>query len=181
MIIFRRRTFGFGSHTRPLVDSYAFGFKSVTVVIEPMRREDLPEVLAIEVASFALPWTVGMFESELARGDIAESLVARLAEGQRPGPVVGYLCAWVVGEEVHINNLAVGPRWRRRGIAGALLGAGLDRARARGARRAFLEVRVSNVGAQALYRRHGFEPAGIRKRYYDRPIEDALIMRRERL
>lgn len=153
----------------------------MTLVIEPMRREDLPEVLAIEVASFALPWTREMFESELTRGDIAESLVARLAEEQRPGPVAGYLCAWVVGEEVHINNLAVGPQWRRRGIAAALLEAALERARARGARCAFLEVRVSNLAAQALYRRHGFEPAGIRKRYYDRPVEDALIMRRRRL
>lgn len=153
----------------------------MTVVIEPLRREDLPEVLAIEVASFALPWTPEMFESELARGDISENLVARLAEAGTPSPVVGYICVWVVGEELHINNLAVSPRWRRRGIAGALLEAALDRGRARGARCAFLEVRASNVGAQALYRRYGFESAGVRRRYYDRPIEDAVIMRREGL
>jgi ribosomal protein S18 acetylase RimI-like enzyme len=57
----------------------------------------------------------------------------------------------------------------------------MERGRARGAHCAFLEVRASNVGAQALYRRHGFGLAGVRKSYYDHPIEDAVIMRRESL
>ncbi len=153
----------------------------MTLLIEPMRRQDLAEVLAIEVASFALPWTEEMFENELARGDISEILVARLADAGVPPPVGGYICIWVVGDEAHVNNIAVDPRWRRRGIAGALLEAVLDYGRARGARRAFLEVRASNAAAQALYRRFGFEPAGIRKRYYDHPVEDAVIMKREGL
>ncbi len=151
----------------------------MTLLIEPMRRQDLPEILAIEVVSFALPWTQEMFENELARGDISEILVARLADAGLPPPIAGYICIWVVGDEAHINNIAVDPRWRRRGIAGALLEAALDFGRGRGARRAFLEVRISNAAAQALYRRFGFEPAGIRRRYYDHPIEDALIMKRE--
>jgi len=153
----------------------------LTILIEPMRREDLPGVLAIEVASFALPWTEEMFENDLARGDLSEALIARLSDVGTPPPLVGYICVWVVGEELHINNLAVDPRWRRRGIAGALLTAALERGRARGARCAFLEVRASNVGAQALYRRYGFEPAGVRKHYYDHPVEDAVVMRREGL
>jgi ribosomal-protein-alanine N-acetyltransferase len=153
----------------------------MTLRIEPMRQEDLPEVLIIEVASFPLPWTKEMFENELARRDLSEALVARLPDAGTPPPIVGYMCGWVVGEELHINNLAVAPRWRRRGIAGALLAAALERGRARGARCAFLEVRASNVGAQALYRRYGFEPAGVRKRYYNHPIEDAVVMRRETL
>jgi ribosomal-protein-alanine N-acetyltransferase len=151
------------------------------VLIEPMRREDLPGVLTIEVASFALPWAEEMFENELARGDLSEALVARASDAGSPPPIVGYICVWVVGEELHINNVAVDPRWRRRGIAGALLAAALERGRARGARCAFLEVRASNVGAQALYRRYGFEPAAVRKRYYDHPIEDAVVMKREGL
>jgi ribosomal-protein-alanine N-acetyltransferase len=153
----------------------------MTIVIEPMRREDLPEILAIEVASFALPWTEEMFKHELARGDLSEVLIARLADAGTPPPIGGYICVWVVGDELHINNIAVDPRWRRRGIAGGLLEAALERGRIRGVRRAFLEVRVSNVGAQALYRRYGFELAGVRKGYYDGPIEDAVIMRREGL
>jgi ribosomal-protein-alanine N-acetyltransferase len=153
----------------------------MTLLIEPMRWEDLPEVLAVEAVSFALPWTEEMFANDLARKDLSEALVARLPDAGVPPPVTGYICAWVVGDEFHINNLAVDPRWRRRGIAGALLRAAMERARVRGARCAFLEVRASNVGAQALYRRHGFELAGVRKGYYDRPQEDAVIMRRESL
>jgi ribosomal-protein-alanine N-acetyltransferase len=98
-----------------------------------------------------------------------------------PPPLSGYICVWVVGEELHVNNLAVDPRWRRRGIAGALLEAALDHGRLQGARRAFLEVRASNMAAQGLYRRYGFEAAGVRKRYYDHPTEDAVIMKREGL
>ncbi len=153
----------------------------MALVIEPMRRDDLPEVLAIEVASFALPWTKEMFENDLARRDLSESLVARLPEAGTPPPIVGYICVWIVGEEIHINNVAVAPRWRRRGIAGALLTATLEQGRARGASSAFLEVRASNVGAQALYRRYGFKPAGVRRSYYDHPIEDAVVMKREGL
>ena len=153
----------------------------MAILIEPMRREDLPRVLNIEVASFALPWTEEMFENELARGDLSEALVARPPEAGTLPPIVGYICSWVVGEELHINNIAVDPRWRRRGIAGALLDATLERGRARGANCALLEVRASNAGAQALYRRYGFEPAGVRKGYYDHPVEDAVIMRRDGL
>ena len=153
----------------------------MTLLIEPIRREDLPEVMAIEVASFARPWTQEMFENELARGEISEILVARDSDAGNPAFIAGYICVWVVGEEMHINNVAVDPRRRRRGVAGALLEAALDHGRLGGARRAFLEVRASNRAAQSLYRRFGFQAAGIRTRYYDHPFEDAVIMKRERL
>jgi ribosomal-protein-alanine N-acetyltransferase len=151
------------------------------VRIEPMTVSDLPEVLCIEAVSFGLPWTQDMFERELGRGTLSELLVARALEGGTPPPLVGYLCAWVVTDELHINNLAVDPRWRRRGVAATLLRAALDRGRARQTRRAFLEVRASNLGAQALYEKLGFAPTGIRKRYYTHPIEDAVIMVCDRL
>jgi ribosomal-protein-alanine N-acetyltransferase len=153
----------------------------MALVIERMRQEDVPEVLSIEVASFALPWTEEMFMRDLARRDLSEPLVARLPDAGTLPPIVGYICVWVVGEELHINNVAVAPRFRRRGIAGALLEAALERGQARGARCAYLEVRASNVGAQALYRRYGFKPAGVRRRYYDHPTEDAVVMKREGL
>jgi ribosomal-protein-alanine N-acetyltransferase len=153
----------------------------MTLRIEPMCAKDLQAVLAIEHASFSLPWTEDMFLQDLARGDLAEILVARSPEAGEPAPITGFLCYWVVQDEMHINNLAVDPRWRRRGIAMALLRAGLDRARGRGARHAFLEVRASNVAAQALYRRAGFRAAGTRRRYYSHPVEDAVIMRRSGL
>jgi ribosomal-protein-alanine N-acetyltransferase len=153
----------------------------MSILIEPLRPEDLPEVLAIEVASFRHPWTGEMFENELARQDISKILIARLADAGTPPPLAGYVCVWVIGDEVHINNIAVDPRWRRRGIATALLDAALDHGRVRGGRRAFLEVRASNLAAQTLYRQFGFHAAGIRKRYYDHPVEDAVVMRRDRL
>ena len=146
-----------------------------------MRREDLAEVMAIEVASFALPWTEEMFANELVRGTLSELLVARLASAGDPPPLGGYICVWVVTDELHINNLAVNPRWRRRGIAAALLECALTRGRDSGARAAYLEVRVSNGAAQGLYRRFHFAPVGVRTRYYTHPVEDALIMRREPL
>ena len=153
----------------------------MALLIDPMRRDDLPEVLTIEVASFAHPWTEEMFEKDLERADISQSWVARLTEAGTPPPIVGYICTWVIGEELHINNIAVAPRWRRRGIAGALLTATLEHGRVHGASSAFLEVRVSNVGAQTLYRQFGFEATGVRRRYYDHPIEDAVVMKRKRL
>jgi [ribosomal protein S18]-alanine N-acetyltransferase len=149
------------------------------VLVEPMRQEDLPEVLAIEAASFGLPWTRDMFEKDLNRGEVAELMVARLAGAGTPGPIAGYICIWMIQDELHINNLAVDPRWRRRGIASALLAATLDRGQCRGTRLAFLEVRASNVEAQSLYRRFGFAPTGIRRAYYTHPVEDALVMTRE--
>lgn len=153
----------------------------MSFVIEPIRREDLPEVLAIELTSFSIPWTMEMFEKELARNDVSQILVARLTDAGNPPPLAGYICYWVVAQELHVNNLAVDRRWRRRGIGGALLEAALEQGRLRCARCAFLEVRASNVAARTLYLRHGFESATIRKRYYDRPIEDAVIMKRDRL
>lgn len=146
------------------------------LLIEPMRREDLPEVLAIEVVSFSLPWTEEMFANELGAGTLAGALVARLPGAGAPPPVVGYICIWLVSDELHINNLAVHPRWRKRGIARELLRAALQHGRRGGARAAFLEVRASNVAAQGLYRQFYFEPVGVRPRYYTHPVEDAVIM-----
>jgi ribosomal-protein-alanine N-acetyltransferase len=151
------------------------------VLIERMCLEDLPHVLHIEVGAFSLPWTRDMFECDLDRPDIADMLVARLPGHGAPPPIAGYLCAYLLTDEVHINNLAVDARWRRRGVARALLQAALDRGRLQGATRAFLEVRMSNAGAQSLYRSFGFRDAGIRRHYYTQPVEDALVMELRRL
>jgi ribosomal-protein-alanine N-acetyltransferase len=154
---------------------------SPDVRIAPMRHKDLPEVLAIEVVSFSLPWTEEMFQNDLARGTLAEVLVARPSDGGPTAPIAGYICIWVVSDELHINNLAVAPPWRRRGIAKHLLQAALEFGQERGARQAFLEVRASNQAAQRLYRQFAFAPVGARTRYYTHPIEDAVVMRRDGL
>ena len=82
---------------------------------------------------------------------------------------------WLVGDEAHVTNVAVHPEHRRRGIAVGLLAHLADRAIESGAQSWTLEVRTSSTGAQELYRRFGFAPAGIRRRYYDN-VEDAIVM-----
>ncbi|MDH7499395.1 MAG: ribosomal protein S18-alanine N-acetyltransferase, partial [candidate division NC10 bacterium] len=100
----------------------------------------------------------------------------RRSGGEGPHRVVGYVCLWVVRGEMQIANLAVHPSWRRKGIGRALLSYALGLGRRRQAKKVFLEVRVSNVAAQGLYRSFGFEVVGLRKGYYRLPPEDALIM-----
>ncbi len=150
------------------------------VTFDSMRREDLPEILVIEHLSFSEPWTEEMFLHELASEGISDLLVARANEG--PGPrIAGFLCAWIVAKELHINNIAVHPAYRRRAIASQLLEEVLRRARAKGATAGYLEVRASNDAAKALYQRYGFELIGRRRNYYDRPREDAILMHKEPL
>jgi [ribosomal protein S18]-alanine N-acetyltransferase len=150
------------------------------VTCDSMRREDLPEVLVIESLSFAEPWTEEMFVHEVNSTQIAESLVARADDGSGER-IVGFLCAWIVSGELHINNLAVHPGYRGRGIASQLLDATLVRAYARGVTAGYLEVRASNEAAAALYKGYGFQSVGRRRNYYDHPREDAIVMRRQPL
>jgi ribosomal-protein-alanine N-acetyltransferase len=143
--------------------------------ITPLRPEDLDRVAQIEVRSFTMPWTPEMFLAERERADRGEVFVARAAEEGTP-EVVGYVCLWLIGEEVHITNIAVDAARRRRGIGSRLVAFAVSWARRHRARRVTLEVRASNHAAQVLYRHFGFRAAGTRPRYYDRPTEDAVIM-----
>ncbi len=145
-----------------------------------MRREDLPEVLAIESLSFSEPWTEEMFVHELSSGGITNHLVARADEGSGPH-IVGYLCAWIVSGELHINNIAVHPGYRRRGVASHLLEEILRRAKVIGATAGYLEVRASNEAAKAMYLQYDFKLVGRRRNYYDHPREDAIVMRKQPL
>jgi ribosomal-protein-alanine N-acetyltransferase len=141
--------------------------------IETMRESDLDAVVAIERTAFAAPWSRESFGYEL-RNPWARNLVAR-----RAGEVVGYLCAWIVAEEIKINNVAVRHDARGRGIGRALLEHALRQARSEGCREASLEVRPSNLTARHLYRDLGFRAVGRRKAYYRDTGEDAILMFRE--
>lgn len=138
-----------------------------------MSIEDLPRVLAIERASFVTPWTEENFRHEVQRNPIAWNVVAL-----RGRNVVGFACAYVVGGELMINDIAVDPEERQRGVGRALLVHLLDGGRARGCRRATLEVRPSNDAALHLYRDLGFVEGGLRRGYYADTGEDALLMAR---
>ncbi len=136
-----------------------------------MGLDDIPAVLEIERASFTTPWPPEAFHQELRHNRLARYTVARQA-----GAVVGYAGVWLMVDEAHITTFAVHPDWRRQGVGRRLLLAMLIVAEELGAAHLTLEVRVSNLGAQALYAGHGFAIAGRRERYYTDDGEDAYIM-----
>ena len=139
--------------------------------LAPMTLDDLDEVLAIEKASFHTPWSRGAFRYELTQNRVARSIVIRCGR-----ELMGYLCLWEIGHEIHITNLAVHPRFRRRGAARALLGFILEDAHEKRVELVFLEVRPTNVEARTLYESLGFHVIGRRKGYYFDTGEDALVM-----
>jgi len=137
-----------------------------------MKKADLDQVLGIEQASFSMPWSRNLFLSEFRSPLISTLLVARMDDGA----IAGYLVYWIVGDEMHILNLATAAVHRKKGIARKLVLAGLKRAYQKGAKRAFLEVRTSNAAAQKLYSSLGFSGIAVRREYYDAPVEDAVVM-----
>lgn len=134
-------------------------------------------VLAIETASFTSPWTREMYLAELENRNVSYCYLASFGDG----PAVGFCSFWRVLDELHINNLAVLPDFRRQGVASELLAFVLDKGAQLGALRATLEVRRSNTPALMLYERFGFAVAGIRRDYYSQPLEDALILWKDQL
>jgi [ribosomal protein S18]-alanine N-acetyltransferase len=139
--------------------------------VEPMRAEDLDEVLAIERASFSMPWSRGAFLYEIQQNRVARCRVMR-----HGADIVGYLCVWEIADEIHVTNVAVHPTRRRQGIARTLLGGLLAEAHARDLKLIVLEVRPSNREAIALYESFGFRVTGRRRGYYYDTGEDALVM-----
>lgn len=135
-----------------------------------MRRRHLRAVLRIEQASSARPWSMALFLSELAL-EHRHYLVALL-----DGKVVGFGGVMYVLPDAHVTTIAVDHARRRQGIGTRLLLALCRDAVGAGATALTLEVRASNAAAQALYRRFGFAPAGVRKGYYSDTGEDAVVM-----
>lgn len=172
--------------------------------VRPLRRADLPRVLAIEAEANPMPWREGDFLPFVApeaappsavAGDSAAG-AARAAErwrggalkvawvyegdgGARAGEALGFACAAAVADEVELQSLAVARASRGKGIGSALLEALIDWAAESGFRTLHLEVRAGNRPALGLYRRFGFAQAGIRPGYYQDNGEDALLLTRE--
>lgn len=136
-----------------------------------MRRRHLRQVLRIEARVYPRPWSLTLFMSELSLRSTRAYYVARVG-----GATVGYCGLMLTGEEAHVTTIAVAPEWQRARVGTRLMLHMATVARARGAKQLSLEVRVGNTGAQALYHRFGFQPAGIRKNYYTETNEDALVM-----
>jgi ribosomal-protein-alanine N-acetyltransferase len=142
------------------------------VTVRPMRSADLTAVVAIEKASFAVPWTLATFAGLLKRDG------TRLWVAEAEDAVVGYAAVWMVADQAELGDIAVAEPWRRRGIGRRLLQTVLDGMADAGIAELFLEVRVSNIGARRLYAAYGFREVGRRRGYYARPREDALVLRR---
>lgn len=147
-------------------------------IIEPATAASLADILKIEVACFSAPWTRKMLEAELSGNPFAHFLTARERGGAESsaGSIIGYLCYWIVFEEVRLMNLAVIESMRHRGVARSLVSTALQTGLSQSASRAVLEVRASNAAAQTLYQGFGFRRVAVRPKYYSNPVEDAVLM-----
>ncbi|MCA9473698.1 MAG: ribosomal protein S18-alanine N-acetyltransferase [Nitrospirales bacterium] len=151
--------------------------------------EDIEELVAIENRVFTSPWSRKSFEAELQGNEFSLILVARCEPDTTAASemssltsacgIIGYICVWIVFEELRFMNIAVEIDWRRRGIGSALVQHALDAGKKQGAQRALLEVRESNTSAQALYVKFGFSTYGTRLNYYTNPNENAMLMARD--
>ncbi|MEI6854560.1 MAG: ribosomal protein S18-alanine N-acetyltransferase [Acidimicrobiaceae bacterium] len=143
----------------------------MTWQIRLAERRDISELLAIEQIQFPEPWTRGMLLDEVTNIETRRYTVV-----VEDGKILGYLGVMFVMDELHINTIGVLPDFEGKGIAAALMDDAWRDAKERNIERATLEVAVSNKRAQDLYYRYGFKPVGIRKNYYDKIGEDALVL-----
>jgi len=162
----------------------------VPFIVEVMALSDLTAVMAVERLSFSAPWSERAYRYEIEENKHSTMLVVRQSSGasnrltwllrrvgitNRP-PALGYGGFWLLVDEVHISTIAVDPAWRGKGLGEMLLFSLLEKGIGLQARRATLEVRVSNEVAQGLYRKYSFEIASRQRRYYSDDNEDAFIM-----
>jgi ribosomal-protein-alanine N-acetyltransferase len=147
--------------------------ESTALRFVPLSEEHLDEVMSIELEAYPEPWTPRMFQDEI-RSSRSFFHVAFLGE-----EVVAYGGFWLVVDEAHITSVAVRDTYRGRGFGRILVNHLLDTATSVGVVRATLEVRVSNQRARNLYESLGFRPVGIRKGYYPKNNEDAIVMLKE--
>jgi [ribosomal protein S18]-alanine N-acetyltransferase len=136
----------------------------------PLEESHIGAIMVIELEAYPEPWTAGMFRDEISNPRSRFQVI--LCRGE----VIGYGGFWLVLDEAHITSVTVRDRMRGRGIGRRLMELLLDEARAAEATMATLEVRASNLRARNLYLSLGFRPVGIRKGYYPKSKEDAIVM-----
>lgn len=145
------------------------------LILRPMTLADVGSVYALDRLSFSLPWPERSYRYEVQENRNSRPWVVE-DSSESPARIAAMLVIWLVLDEAHVATLAVHPDYRRRGLGQKLLAHGLLAAEKEGADLAYLEVRQSNLGAQALYRRFGFVVDGIRPHYYVDNGEDAILM-----
>ena len=142
------------------------------MTIRRMTVDDIPQVCLIENVTFTPPWSEDSFHREMTEHACARYLVAVSDDGA----ILAYAGAWMILDEGHITNIAVAPEHRGHGVGRAVTEALMQYAANLGVQYMTLEVRRSNLVAQALYKSVGFIELGVRKRYYEDNQEDALLM-----
>jgi [ribosomal protein S18]-alanine N-acetyltransferase len=141
-----------------------------------MALKDVPRVREIDVASFSLPWPERSFRFEITDNPASRLWVAEIIDSQGHSQVVGMIVMWLILDEAHIGTFAIHPDYRRKGIGKDLLIESLLEAFATGVRLCYLEVRRSNLAAQSLYEKFGFQITSVRPHYYRDNGEDAMLM-----
>ena len=151
-----------------------------TFSIDRMCERDLKQVVEIEEASGLNRWGYDSYRREMLKNPTSVLLVARRSWNPEPEPeVIGFFAGWTVSDEMHVNNIAAHPKFRRMGIGRRLMQAAIEIARPCGVRSVVLEVRASNMSAQSLYTKLGFRFVARRRDYYRFPTEDAMVMKLE--
>ncbi len=144
------------------------------LVVRQAEERDIKSMAGMDILCFSAPWSEESFEKEIKENRLAFYIVAEI-----DSKMVGYAGLWCIVDEGHITNVAVHPEFRRRGIGEALVSVLLEHTVRHGILRHTLEVRASNSPAISLYSKYGFQPAGLRKNYYEDNGEDAIIMWRQ--
>ncbi len=145
--------------------------------LRPMSLADLSAVRELDRLSFPTPARAGLFEHELEQNELAHYQVLEVVEGNGSSPqLIGFSGFWLIADEIHVSTIATHPHWRGRGLGELLLLNLLFESYNHPANMVTLEVRRSNLVAQALYRKYQFEEVGSRPRYYRDTGEDALLM-----
>lgn len=142
----------------------------MSVTLSLMDKSDLNDVLEISTLSLKESWSLDSFSKELTN-PLAKYIVARNEE-----KIIGFAGIWIIVDEGHITNIAVHPDYRKNGVGSKLVNSLIENSKKWGCNALTLEVRASNIAAQHLYKKYGFEEEGIRKNYYNDNNEDAIIM-----
>ncbi|WP_313344895.1 ribosomal protein S18-alanine N-acetyltransferase [Sedimentibacter sp.] len=140
------------------------------MLVRGIRRDDLDQITEIEKTCFSLPWSKESYEREL------ENKLAYYQCAEENEVILGYMGMWRILDECHITNVAVLPQYRKKGVATHLINKMIEICKCSEITQMTLEVRESNIPAINLYKKFGFLEAGKRPRYYQVPIEDAIIM-----
>jgi [ribosomal protein S18]-alanine N-acetyltransferase len=143
----------------------------MNLIVRQAEERDIKPMAEMDLLCFTAPWSEASFKKEIKENHMAFYIVAEL-----DGRMAGYAGLWCIVDEGHITNVAVHPDFRRRGIGEALVSVLLQHTVENGILSHTLEVRASNNPAISLYKKFGFEPAGLRKNYYEDNGEDAIIM-----